>query len=419
MRYLVFTLVWLSFSSSLYAQRSFDPLQPVPPAKWPFNLLSGPAVPNSHEDLPGSFDGDILNWLKNRNSAIPKSVDLDQIKKLMNQVSGADPESLKRFLDAFPQLKETQKFDQILGQAQKLLGDPNLNLKQPEWQPEQLKQQFEQLKKQIPSMPSFENNPTEQFAPLGNKKLITPEPKKLNREADQLTKTLRKSLGDSAALQGLIKDLSSVKPGENKSDLFSKLIPQDDAAVKSMIRDLQKDASKFGRNLSGLMSKMELPRMGDKLPNFSINSPSMNGSMPSFSTADISFGGIFWFILLILGLFVVAYFWKSRIDFTRKERERKLKMKVLSPIDAINAVEDIIPAYEWLSVSKLGDPSYFSNHRKLEQDLDILLPDYQKQIRLLADAYEVMRYAPSESRNPSAIDLPRVQSAFASLRGNS
>ena len=120
---------------------------------------------------------------------------------------------------------------------------------------------------------------------------------------------------------------------------------------------------------------------------------------PSGSGGGFSFGGS-WTPVILLGLVifgVLLWFWLRNVRFGSKERE-VFTIGGLGPwpLDprAINSREDVVKAFEYLSVLICGPAARNWTHNTIADALAELATTHGETAVMLARLYELARYAP-------------------------
>jgi hypothetical protein len=152
-------------------------------------------------------------------------------------------------------------------------------------------------------------------------------------------------------------------------------------------------------------SRFRLPRLGlpwGSLP--SLGMPRFGG--PSAPSADSGNGVLVLLSLVAAGQIGWLLWWRQRQAKARQTRAARGAWPVLP--NAVRTREDLIRAFEYLSVLRLGDEVRSWNHRAIAAELGGAEAERRRAADVLAAVYEQARYAPA--------DGPLAEAALAAAR---
>jgi hypothetical protein len=191
------------------------------------------------------------------------------------------------------------------------------------------------------------------------------------------------NLPRSPLLRGMSKQLAILSRKVGPGGLLS------DMRLPSLPRFLQPRAQRW--NLPSLHVPWGGPR--------SLRLPNLGG--PVSGTGRVN--GVVWVVLaLLLGQALWTLY--GRYRKAQAERDAQAQMPTVWPVtpDSVHDRAELIRAFEYLSLNKLGLEASSHNHRLLAIELGGAEPQHQAAADQLADVYEQARYAPDEGPLPEA-----------------
>jgi hypothetical protein len=341
-----------------------------------------------------------------------------------------DPETIRKLLENNPELRDPNNLQQLgdlvkqqmNGKGLGQFGPQNDNAPNIDWQ--KLKVAFDKLnehQKQQKLDPKVAIEPPAPPKVDVPPKDDTPPKPKTDKDSQELTKWFAKNLGNSSAFKDLAKELHNIAESDKDSGL---------------LKDIEKDwNSLFGSSKADDKILGNL-KMGDwkfdlKLPDLSSGSGgSSSGSgggslgLGSSSSSDWSppsaggFGGS-WSTFVIIGLIVVAgvMVWLLYVR-SPKQPEVVADAKPPWPVSPseVKTREDVVKAFEYLSVSKCGDDAINWHHHQIAQRIGGDEPDRREAAARLAHLYEKARYTPLNELF-SEIELEEARARLKQLEG--
>jgi hypothetical protein len=228
---------------------------------------------------------------------------------------------------------------------------------------------------------------------------------------------LARRLGESPALQQAFRDLS-----QTLLDMQNSALPSGarlDAQLAALNR-MARDASGWVGDSWKSLRKFNLPPLPKfnwpsvRMPSVgSLPSVSLSRGLPSLPSAPEAWQTI---LLVVLGCVLVMLGWKVLAQLAvagmRQGGGWKLGPWPINPA-RIATREDVVRAFEYLSLLRLGWPAQHWNHREIARRLGGEADERRRAARELADLYEIARYAPAdEAMEPEAIDAARRDLCF-------
>ncbi|MGE3805523.1 MAG: hypothetical protein AB7K24_12680 [Gemmataceae bacterium] len=170
------------------------------------------------------------------------------------------------------------------------------------------------------------------------------------------------------------------------------------------------------------MPSLYVPGFNTTLPRFRPPAPAPGLAVPRLrpQTPDVGVGvtllGVLVVLTLGLALWRLLALYRPHANHARAEKRYLGKWPVRP--DDIRDGQDLILAFEHLSLCRLGVEVRTWNHREIAAALGCTDPEENRLAQLLADLYEQARYAPAGEPIPEEV-LPSARRALASLAGTS
>jgi hypothetical protein len=371
----------------------------------------------------GNLDVDMMkNLLKFMGNVDPNNVDPEMVKEfLRDNPEFQDPENLKRLRD--------------IAEQQQQKNEPR-NPKDPkgvDWGgvKNQLNR-IDELRKKEPvnpvdpkgrdpvARPPMEQNETR--PPIN-----PPKPKKDAKESQDFAKWVAKNIGNSPEMKNMAKD-------------FAKMWGDDKKGGGAFLKDIEKewksingssDKGGGGSNLNDLASRLKPPESsgnsyGSGRTSTSNNSSSSGsgGGSSSSSGGGWNFGGGSgegsWtplVILMILGVggFLLYLYYKRHPKHVEETPVEAARIWPVDPLQ-VNSREDVVKAFEFLSISKCGDAAVNWHHLQIAGRMGLNEPDHRDAANRLARLYEKARYAPANELFDE-LDIAEARARFSQLAG--
>lgn len=160
-------------------------------------------------------------------------------------------------------------------------------------------------------------------------------------------------------------------------------------------------------------SRWRVPRL--RLPSWAMSPPGAGGG--AAPSTDAGTGVVRTLILTaVVGVLVWLVLTRYRRRQKNSDATRVVPLSWPVPPDAVGTREDLIRAFEYLSLTQLGPEARSQHHRALAEELGGAEPPRQRAAGQLADLYEQARYAP-EHGPLSADDLQAARQSLAFLAG--
>jgi hypothetical protein len=349
---------------------------------------------------------DVSKFLdQRRGRAGANAADIKLLQKMIEKFGAGDidpkafdPEMIKKFIEANPQLQDPKNLERLREFVQKEIEKEKEN---PQWDPEKIKKAFKQLEE-------FREKHKEEFEPKKDNPMppqVKEEPKpkkdidenKDDRKVNQMKKWVKKNFGDSPALKNLAQQFSDRlnKAGNRKLDWMPKMkkdwLPNFDWFKRKKTPkkpEPEKAVTTVEHNNGGGFKIPDRPRLS--MPE--VRGPSL--SRPSFGVpGEGGIGanlGIFSFIILLLvGVAIWYYYLKPA-----KVAPAPAVLLPTPPIDLLSLAsrQDVILAFEFLSVVKCGAEAKNWHHKEIATKLgEVTDVDAASG---LAQLYEKARYTP-------------------------
>ena len=240
----------------------------------------------------------------------------------------------------------------------------------------------------------------------GDPQAVPPSPPGNPQEYQAAAQWWEKNFGplkDSPAMQDLLTEFLKGQPGQSKSP-FTKMLEgtklPDVGKMSGVPKSLGLDSLKLGGLIPELPQAPSTPS-GPKMPGFG-----------GFN-ADLSGLGTWMLIPVVLAVFGFVAFRLLRRRGWFGSQPIPLTGLGPWPVDprAIRSRDDLVKAFEYLSVLTIGGPARHYHHGTIAAELDRLLPDAGDLPQEVARHYMLARYGPSGAE----IDADDLAAARASL----
>lgn len=398
-------------------------------------IASGQDPHPSHIPVPRKSASDPARVFQESIQKSRLRADLDSIIKQLGPGGAiSNPDQVRRLLDSNPQLMELlqglQSNDpQSRDRLRKLLGDSNTRNRAPATQA--LERELRRLAQNAQGGNSARELPQTQPGNSGirqrrsetsttsGESSVAVESSELKSQrqwantiaewAERLPRQKMGGLRDSQAMQDLVRQFSEsaakAVSGGDENNLAAQLARWESRIqgardwLPHEIPELFRPVKSW--DLSGL------PR--PNLPNVDF-SPRALPSAPSFQFSSGDLGVVANVLLVGLALAVVAAaIWKIRRTAMSPEAKARRALGPW-PIDpgSVSTREDVIRAFEYLSLLRCGEPARTWHHHAIAERLG------NSDAHLLAELYEQARYAPSQQREP---DWTSARAPLTALAG--
>ncbi len=423
---LSFAATLWGFPTAMHAQISSDDISHLPlPNAATQGSLAARLAKRLQLSQQRTFDQDLLNKLLKRTQAQP------------------DPNTLQDLLQEHPELRDPEqlkRLQQLLGKYVEGLGGaglPSLPPGQGSLPWEQLQQQLGQLNPETPLNPpqlpqnaSPQTRPTPATQPSQTSEPTPPEVIPQPSEPDTTLTTDPQQPINPAVRQEQL---------ENQLERwFGKI--EDKSQLRDAVEQLTSDESLFGNGqdwgewigdwsqweqeafhfqewlttqassvedwdlvgLDDLGVNLGLPSLGG-----SVDIPGLGGGSLTMIPDSSALLGI---ILVIIGLgtlVVIGYWVQQQQNEAKRAEQARLRDWRIDP-SQVHSKEDLIQAFEYLALSKLGLEARVWNHRLLAVHFTDLAPQCRREADELAELYAQARYAPTQTTlGANAIQLAR------------
>ena len=408
------------------------------------------------QDRSHEIDPDLLTSPKNASKLLdPKRlkgkspIDIDMMQRLLKTFgNNIDPKDVdQRMIDEFlrdnPEFKDPQNLEKLRDLAEQQKREPrNRNDQQPpvDWDgvQNQLKRIDEARKKPIdprdPRLPvDIDRPPFKQDPPRPQTNTPRPKKEKEEKESKDFSRWLTKNFGNSPEMGKMGRDFDKIFNGDKKNG-------------GGFLKDIEKEWKGLGgstgkggdSNLKDFANKLKLPNSGSNSGGGSGKSSSSNnssggsgggsGSGPPPSTSSSGGGWSFgggggggsWtpvVVLLVVGvggfLFYLYY-----VRHRKPVEEAPIEQARVWPVDPlqVNSREDVVKAFEFLSISKCGDEAVNWHHLQIANQMGVKEPGNKDAADRLARLYEKARYAPANELFDD-MDIAEARARFSQLAG--
>jgi len=376
------------------------------PALCTFLALIG--VSHAQEDRSHEFDPnepapkDISKLLDARRGNRLAGVDSELLRQIMKNFdpSKFDENTIKKLLQDNPSLQDPKKLQQLKSLLEQFVRDPE-NVKGPKFDWAKLQQALKKLD-QIQQKNKTEaplNPPKETTEPTVAPKM-EPQPQDRppsptsDRRTEELARWLSKNFGDSPAFENMAKELAAMM---SKNGTGPNVLADFEKEWKSLVG--RRNPKFTPPNLDSLGSDFKLTDLnpvgssGGSL-NFSPNIPDDllpssggSGNRGSDVTSYLSLA-----MLAIAGM-IFAFLWLRR---GRRNMEFDGESKHTWPVAPgdVRSREDVVRAFEFLSVTKCGAVAVNWHHLQIAKQIGGEESDWREAAARLARLYEKARYAP-------------------------
>ncbi|MCE9532015.1 MAG: DUF4129 domain-containing protein, partial [Planctomycetes bacterium] len=404
-------------------------------------LVSRGQRPSHLDDPSDPLPSNILKLLDGK---LPRhrtpNIDQDFLRRLIEQMPrNIDPKmfdekTVKDFIQKNPELSDPKNIERIREmikeqQERQDPTDPKVNWKKFD----QAIKKVDEFRKEKKIEPIDPKNPKvdptnpENVRASDPEKMKTdrlPPPKQPGRQNEELAKWISKNFGNSPATQDIVKDIARIMANDNSG-----------GGVPRLIKDLEKEWKNLGSSKTSAndaSSSWNILTAGLKLPDLNLSgsggSRSISGDSGSFGSSSVSSlsssGGSNWSLgsigiaLVVTAVLVGLFFWFRKVRSERERMERDADTRKLWPVDPMTVAsrEDVIKAFEYLSVSKCGMEAMNWHHNQIAKEMRGLSPDLREAVETLAGLYEKARYAPAIDRFTES-EIAEARSRLCQIAG--
>ena len=381
------------------------------------------------------------------------NLDIEMMQRLLKFMPAnidpkdVDPEMVQQFLRDNPEFNDPENLKKLRDLAEQQMQKrepPNPNDPNPpvNWQgvQDQLKR-IEQVRKDQPVNPVDPRDPLNPIdrppvakQPPTEPKTNMPRPKKDDKQSQDFNKWLSKNFGNSPEMKNMAKDFGKIMGDDKKNNGgFLKDIEKE---WKSITGSSNKNSGGDNSNLKDLAKRLKLPEGGsggnggsNRPPNnnSSFNSGSNNNSSNSSPSSGSNWnfgggggGGGSWAPVVVLLLVLVGgvLFYLFYVRHSKTVEEVAVESVRVWPVDPlqVNSREDVVKAFEFLSISKCGDVAMNWHHLQIADRMGINEPSHKDAANLLARLYEKARYAPANEQFDD-LDIAEARARFSQLAG--
>ncbi len=373
------------------------------------------------------------------------NVDVEMMRDLLKFMDGkvdpndVNPEMVQEFLRQHPEFRDPKNLERLRDLAEKQMREPR-NAQDPngpvDWQgvQNQLKRIDEARKNQPPN--KFDPN---EFDPMARPPIAKPEPQPKTDMArpkkDDTTREFSKlfgRFGNSPEMRNMGKD-------------WAKIMGDDKKNGGGFLKDIEKEWKALGgsdkksgggnSNLKDFANRLKVDsdsgNSGRSSSSGNSSSSSSGGSSSFSSSSSSSGGGGGWnfgggggggswtplLILLVLGVGgFLFYLYYAR--HKKPAEEAPIETARVWPVDPlqVNSREDVVKAFEFLSISKCGEEAVNWHHLQIADQLGAKEPDHKEAADRLARLYEKARYAPANELFDD-MDIAEARARFSQLAG--
>lgn len=398
-------------------------------------IATGQDLRSSHIPVPRKSDSDPARVFQDSIQKSRLRADLDSIVKQLGPGGAiSNPDQVRKLLESNPQLMKLMQGLQVndpqsRDRLQKLLGDTNGRNRRPATQAleRELRRLAENAQggrsaRDLPPMQArnsgagqrrFEalTSPGESSAPVESSELKSQRQwaNTIADWAERLPRTKMGGLRDSQAMQDLVRQFSEsaarAVSGGDENNLAAQLARWESRLqgardwLPHEIPELFRPTKTW--DFSGL------PR--PNLPEMDFSSRALP-SAPSIQFSSGELGAVANVLLIGLALAVVAAaIWKVRRMAMSPEAKARRALGPW-PLDpgSVSTREDVIRAFEYLSLLRCGEPARTWHHHAIAERLG------NSDAQRLAELYEQARYAPAQHREP---DWTSARAPLTALAG--
>jgi hypothetical protein len=240
-------------------------------------------------------------------------------------------------------------------------------------------------------------------------------PKRENKDADEIVRWLSRNLGNSPALRDAAKDLPKFMSQDQQIERLANMMQ---GLEKEWNSSKSSNPNPTGMKLDKMFEGFKMPDLnptGSNKPSIP-KLPADSGGAPIRSATGNMEGGDSKGIATLLLLTVVGL-----LGFILWRRFRGANVKHLATTNStpsslsidpltIATRQDVVRAFESLSLSKCGQEAVNWHHRQIATAIGSKEPGHQQAVDQLAVLYEKARYAPAnEQFSETDIAAARVQ----------
>jgi|GEM_PF-5073966 len=360
---------------------------------------------------------DVRRWLMGLANK-PKEQEIDPklleqlMKKMAPEEKKADPQQIEQFLKDNPQFKDAE-FLKKLGEMSKSPKFPdNLDEKLP---PKVTPPPIENKEAYKENLKQVVQTGQQSHWPEGGPK-VTPksptgdpssDPSKLpdagkgNVAENEWVKWMQKHFGESEAGKTAIKDLMSALEKQDSKGMFDN--------IPEFKNGGWKDLDQWGKSNAGELWKVKPPEMsGPKVTPPKMGSGSSGGSSIGGGGGGSSGGGIGGggggiggggsALAIIAGIAGAIFLAVLLLRKWKMKQAEKAAAILPHPngidFDAIRTREQLVHAFDHVSLDQIGDEARSWNHRVIADQITEARPAHAEPADLLAGLYERARYAP-------------------------
>jgi hypothetical protein len=347
-----------------------------------------------------SNDEFLRQLLQNMPNVDPKNFDQEKIRNLLNN------KEIQKLLNDNPNLKDPDNLQRMLqdlkdpDNLQRMLQDSRVNPKDSQWR--NLEKVLKDLGK-LPDIPKLDRKgkpikpPSEPPADRPDHPRNQPSPAPKNDgQLDEISRWALKQFGDSPTTRNMVNDFVKLMgEGDLGSDATGLL--KDAAQEWKSFFGSTNDPSSSGK-LGDLASGLRLPDVSPSGSDRSgLRGPSIGGDAGRSSGG--SWGDDPWTGLLLAALVaLIGFFYWHRFIRSRPAKDvDEAHQRLAWPVEphAVATREDVVKAFDFLSLAKCGDEAVNWHHRQIARQLSDKEPDKDEAVVRLTGLYEKARYAPA------------------------
>jgi hypothetical protein len=376
--------------------------------------------------------------------------DVEMMRNLLKfmEDSGVDPNMInpkmvEQFLRDNPEFKNPEnlkKLRDIAEEQKRVPRNPN-DGKPVDWGgvQEQLKR-IEEVRKNQRFDPMEMKDPDPRVRPpidqpAPRPQANTPLPKKEDRESQDFNKWLMKNFGNSPEMKNMAKDFAKIW-GDDKKKGGGGFLKDIQKEWKSITGSDSKSGG--GSNLKDLTRNLKMPDTNSNSGGSGRNASSNNNSGGSSSgggsdqSSSSSSGGSSWnfggggsgggsssavvvlLVVVVCGLLLYLYY-KRQPKPVEEVPADSVRIWPVDPLQ-VNSREDVVKAFEFLSISKCGHAAVNWHHLQIAGRMGKQEPEHKDAASRLARLYEKARYAPANELF-DALDISEARARFSQLAG--
>jgi uncharacterized membrane protein YgcG len=363
-----------------------------------------PNQEESFKNLPSN--GSLLDQWKKRKPSSPMNINQEMLKNLMQQfgnqnLENLNPELLKDFIGKNPLFQDPDRLNEFKDFLEEFMEKNQGNLKKNPFQNLDADKFFQGLKQKQKEWQQENPQKVQPVVPPQNFEL--PQEKKAfepPKNAVEFEKNMKGMFGDLDALKNLANDFADLnaKGPEGWNAGMPDWMPQ---MGNFDIGDLAEWGKAFG-NLD-----LKVPDMNFNGPKFGNN----GGGFGNFGGGGGGGGGFagggggggslgslgnLWILPLLIGIGVALYVLVMKYQ-ERERQEAAPVLQKLPPIDPneVKTRQDLVEAFDRMSLYKVGERVRVWNHRVIETNLEKIAGNEPQAARELTNLYEQARYLPA------------------------